>query len=191
MNNRRPSQSSTPARATTPVPRQPRVGTDPESHPKQLAMELSAAAHRFALEASGLTEPQLAARICSNRGYVKHFGSEERSDAPTLLHLVLAPDTYTDPLLCRLAVERAELGHALREWAAAVPVSEDIDLGELHHEGLASSLNLARALLASPLDEATERQLELFGRESLRAETAARAIRVVTGRKLRAIRGGR
>lgn len=88
-----------------------------------------ARACRIAREAAGLTQTELAVALDTQRTVVRRHESDDDSGgyAPTLRHMLHAPDAYLDALLSALAAERLRRGHAARQWIAAPAVQHACD----------------------------------------------------------------
>lgn len=102
--------------------------------PKSLSLGYCAAhvlarACRLAREATGLSQTELAVALDTQRTVVARHESNDDSGgyAPTLRHMLSAPDEYLDALLSALATERMRRGHAVRQWIAAPAIKHGCD----------------------------------------------------------------
>jgi hypothetical protein len=98
---------------------------------------------RARMRCSHLTDDAVAAATHTSRSTVVRWRDSEREDAPSLRHMLNAPDELVDEWLSSLAAERQKLGFGTRRWTA----TDDEKVADLAPE-LAAAVARARASAA-------------------------------------------
>jgi hypothetical protein len=75
-------------------------------------------ARRARMRCSNLTDVAVAVATHTSKTTVLRWRDKEREDAPSLRHMLCAPDELVDAWLSELAVEREKLGFGTRRWTA-------------------------------------------------------------------------